>query len=43
MPVCFLVRDRNGVDLDERRGREELGGVEGGETMVQIYYMRKIF
>lgn len=26
----FLVRDRRRVDLEERRGEEELGGVEGG-------------
>jgi hypothetical protein len=35
------VRDRKGVDLDRRRGRKELGGVEGGETLIRIYYVRK--
>ena len=37
----FLMRDRKGVDLDGRRGGEELGGVEGGETIIRIYYVRK--
>jgi len=26
---------------DSSRGREELGGVEGGETIMKIYYVRK--
>jgi len=28
MPVCFL-RDKEGVDLDKRGGREDLGGGGG--------------
>jgi hypothetical protein len=35
------MRDSKAVDLDRRRGREELEGVEGGETIIWIYYMRK--
>jgi hypothetical protein len=35
--------DRNGVDPDRRGGREELGGVERGETIIRIYYVRKKF
>lgn len=30
MPVCFLMRERKGVDLDDRGSGEELGGVVGG-------------
>jgi hypothetical protein len=29
------------VDADGRRGGEGLGGVEGGETIIRIYYVRK--
>lgn len=29
------------MDLDGRGQREELGGVEGGETLIRIYYVRK--
>lgn len=35
------MRDRKEVDLDGGQGREELGGVEGGETVTRIYYVRK--
>jgi hypothetical protein len=28
------------VGLGEKRGREELGGVEGREAAVRMYYMR---
>lgn len=34
----FLKKDRKGVVLEWRGGREELGGVEGGETIIMIYY-----
>lgn len=27
MPVCLLMRDRKGVNLDRRGGREEQGGL----------------
>lgn len=36
----FLTRDRKGVDWDGRGGGEGLGGVEGGETIIRIYYVR---
>lgn len=36
--VCFLMRDRNGVDRD---GGEDLGGVGEGETIIKTYYVRK--
>ena len=32
---------RKGVDLDGRRGREELVGEERRENITRIYYMRK--
>ena len=38
---CFLKRDRKGVVLVGGEVVEELGGVEGGETIIRIYYMRK--
>jgi hypothetical protein len=38
LAVCsFLIRGRKRVDLDGRRGGEELGGVEGGKTAIRIY------
>jgi hypothetical protein len=33
MPVCFLKRDRKG------RIKGNLKGVEGGETIMRIYYI----
>jgi hypothetical protein len=35
------MRDRKGMDLNGRGGGEELGGSEGGETVIEIYYVRK--
>lgn len=37
------MRDRNGVDWDEMESKEELEGVQGGETVVQVQicYLRK--
>lgn len=35
------MRDRNGVDPDEKGGREELGGIGGGETIIRMYNVRK--
>lgn len=36
--VCFLIRDRKGVDLDERSGGEEVI-VEGAKAVIRIYCM----
>jgi hypothetical protein len=39
MPACFRLktyRDSKGMELKERRGGEELGGVGGGETVIRI-------
>jgi hypothetical protein len=33
---------QKGVDPDGRGGGEELGRVEGRETIINIYYVRKI-
>lgn len=38
--VCFLMRDRDSLDLDERGCEEELEGVRGGRTLVRIYCIR---
>lgn len=40
--VCFLMRDRKGVDSDGRRGEEELGEVEE-ETVIRIYCIKNSF
>jgi hypothetical protein len=34
------MRDRKGADLHGRGGGEGLRGVEGGETVIRIYFMR---
>ena len=34
------MRDRNGIDLDGKGAGEELGEVEGRETIIEIYYMK---
>lgn len=40
---CPLQRDRKGVDSDGRRGREDLGRVEGGGNQSQnILYEKKL-
>lgn len=43
MPVCFLTKDRKGVDLSERGGREGLGGGVGREIIIRLYCMKKYF
>lgn len=40
-PVCFLMRDRKGENLNGRGDRKELEGEEGRETKIRIYYVRK--
>ena len=37
LPVCFLKREKEGMELDGWGGKENLGGDEGGET---IYFMK---
>lgn len=40
-PVCFLTRNRKGIDLERRGGREELGGVGGGDIIIRMHCMGK--
>jgi hypothetical protein len=35
------MKDRNGVDMEEGRGGEEVGKTEAGETIISIYHMRR--
>lgn len=42
LEVCFLRRDRKGADPDRRGGREKLGGVKGGETIIRIFCRKKV-
>lgn len=35
------MSDRKEVEPHERQGREELGGIERGETITRIYYVRR--
>lgn len=37
----FLMWDRKGVDPDGKGGGEELGEVEGGETVIRTDFVRK--
>ena len=37
----FSSNERQRVDSEERSSREELGRVEGRETVIMIYYMGK--
>lgn len=37
----LLKRDRKRVDQDGKGVEKRLGGVEGGETKIRIYCMRK--
>lgn len=38
----FLTKDRERMDLVGRGGREDLEGIEGGEPLMSMYYVRKI-
>lgn len=35
------MRDRKGVNLDRTEGKEKLGGVEEGKTLIRINYVIK--
>lgn len=39
MLVHFLMRDRKEENLDLRGGGKNLGGEEGGETVISLYYV----
>lgn len=34
------MRERKGIDANVKGGGKELGGLEGGETIIRIYYAR---
>lgn len=38
----FLMIDKTGVDLEERRSQEKSKGVEGQEIVIRMYFMRII-
>jgi hypothetical protein len=38
--VCFLMRDRKGVGPDERGEGQKLGGIEGRESVIRVYYFQ---
>lgn len=35
------MRERKGVNMDNNVGGNELGGVEGEQTIIRIYYVSK--
>lgn len=37
----FFSNDRKGTDLNGSEGGKELGGVQGGGTVIKIYCLRK--
>lgn len=39
--LFFCNETQKGVDLEGKEGWEELGRIEGGETINRIYYIRK--
>lgn len=39
----FLLKDRNGMDMDGQGYGEKLGGVNGIETQIRLYYIREIY
>jgi hypothetical protein len=42
MSVCFLWKDRKGVDMDGEGGKEGLEE-EGGVTVIRTYYIKNRF
>lgn len=40
-PVCFLIRERKRESLSKKESREQLRGVNGGETIIRTDYVRK--
>lgn len=43
MPICFLRKDRKGVDANGRESGKELGEGVGGKDTFRIYCMKKLF
>lgn len=42
-PTCFLMREREGVELDGWWGREKLWEVGGRETIIRTYCLKIIY
>lgn len=40
MSVCFLWKDRKGVDMGGEGGKEGLKGEEGGVTVIRTHYIK---
>lgn len=43
LDVCFIARDRKGVNLNGRGGGENLKRVGGDETVIKTYCMKQIY
>lgn len=41
--ICFLTRDRNSVDLDEKRHMEDMGEAGGGRSHNRDTLYEKLF
>lgn len=42
MFCCYLLeRERKGVNTEGKESGKKLGGLEGRETIIKIWYMRK--
>lgn len=39
--IFFLMRERKWLDLNRKRCREDLGGVEGEKNLIRISYVKK--
>ena len=37
----FPMRDRNGMDSDGGEGKKDLGGAEGGQTVIRTHCIRQ--
>lgn len=40
--VCFLMKERKDMDLDERESEKEFGKIERGKIVIRIYHVRKM-
>lgn len=43
LDACSNERGRQGVGFGGRRGRDNLGGTWGGETLIRMYCMKQMF
>lgn len=42
LPICFLKKEKEDVELDNWGDAKDLGRDEGEETMIKIFYLRNI-